>query len=124
MGITQKNLGVRGARRKALFYQAVAGPKGSFFYMDNGGGTHQESPPNWSEYDARGVAEEDLTWLPDATRALVEECRAQSKQPNGGAAGSPAEALPYTRRLYEKAVPGEEDLLQLQWMRIDVREAR
>ncbi len=88
-------------------------------------GAHQDSPANWSEHEARGGGEEDLAWLPDATRALVEECRAQSKHPVGGAAaGSAEEGPPYTSRLYEEAVPGEEDLLQLQWMRIDVRDER
>ena len=90
--------------------------------MDNAG-AHEDSPATWSEYEARGGGDEDLALLPDATRALVEECRAQSRQ-TVGAAGDVEEGLPYTSRLYEKAVPGEEDLLQLQWMRVDVRESQ
>lgn len=63
----------------------------------------------------------DLAALPDAVRAILGEGRMQSK----GVAAKPVVAgdgqeLPYPCKLYE-AVPGEEELLQLQWMRIDVR---
>lgn len=92
----------------------------------------EDSPTIWSDYDARGGDEEDLASLPPAVRAIVEECRAQSKQPStattaGGAAaegtgGAAAEeAMPYPCRMYEEAVPGQDDMLQLQWMRVDVR---
>lgn len=72
-----------------------------------------------SGYDPQD--EIDLAALPDAVRAIVEECRMQSK----GVVAKPVVAedgqeLPYPCKMYE-SVPGEEELLQLQWMRIDVR---
>lgn len=62
--------------------------------------------------------------LPEAVRAIIEQCKAQQQHEQqqtattnvGGEAG---QALPYPCRIYE-SLPGEEDLLQLQWMRIDV----
>lgn len=95
----------------------------------------EDSPTTWSEYDARGGGEPDLASLPAAVRAIVEECRAQSKQTFTTAAAAAAaegtggtaeeeEAMPYPCRMYEEAVPGQEDMLQLQWMRVDVRGAQ
>lgn len=83
-------------------------------------GAHQGSPSTWSECEAQGGDGADLASLPDGVRAIVEECRAQSKQTSGAAAAAAKEA-PYPCRMYEEAGPGEEDMLQLQWMRVDVR---
>lgn len=76
------------------------------------------SPSTWSEYEAQGGGEADLASLPEAVRAIVEESRAQTKQTSGVAS---AKEAPYPCRMYEEAGPGEEDMLQLQWMRVDVR---
>ena len=86
--------------------------------MDDAG-AHGGSPSTWSEYEAQGGGGADLASLPDGVRAIVEECRAQSKQTSGGAAA--ANEAPYPCRMYEEAGPGEDDMLQLQWMRVDVR---
>lgn len=78
-------------------------------------------------FDGDSVANEvesttDLAALPDAVRAVLEEFRAQATASSTKPPSSAGESqdLPYTCRLYE-SVPGEEDLLQLQWMRLDVR---
>lgn len=72
----------------------------------------------WEEFEARDKT--NLAALPDAVRAIVEECRAQSKPASGkDDLAVDGQELPYPCRMYE-AVPGEEELLQLQWMRIDV----
>lgn len=91
--------------------------------MDDAG-AHESSPSTWSKYESQGRDEADLASLPDAVRAIVEEGRAQSKQTSGAAkaaAAAAANEAPYTHRLYEEAAPGEDDMLQLQWMRVDVR---
>lgn len=87
----------------------------------DGTGAHEDSPSTWSEYEAQGGGEADLASLPDGVRAIVEECRAQSKQTSGPAASAAANEAPYPCRMYEEAGPGEDDMLQLQWMRVDVR---
>eukprot|EP00752_Nemacystus_decipiens_P014168 g12599.t1 len=69
--------------------------------------------------EAHYGGEADLASLPDGVRAIVEECEAQSKQ-NSGVAAPPEEEAPYPCRMYEEAGPGEEDMLQLQWMRVDM----
>lgn len=79
------------------------------------------SVTSWSEFEARAAT--DLDALPEAVRAIVEEYRAE--QAAAAAATKPTLAedgreLPYTCRMYE-SIPGEEELLQLQWMRLDVR---
>lgn len=71
--------------------------------------------------EAQARAGNDLAALPEAVRAIVEECRAES----AGSVAKPAasadgkQELPYPCRMYE-SVEGEEELLQLQWMRVDV----
>lgn len=64
----------------------------------------------------------DLAALPDAVRAVLEEFRAQAATSSTKPPPSVGDShdLPYTCRLYE-SIPGEEELLQLQWMRVDVR---
>lgn len=73
---------------------------------------------SWSEYETRD--ERGLDALPDAVRAIVEECKAQSDTTSAKhALADDGQEPPYPCRMYEE-VPGEEELLQLQWMRIDV----
>lgn len=80
--------------------------------------TFQGDADTWEDFEARDKT--NLDALPDAVRAIVEECRAQSKPASGkDDLAVDGEELPYPCRMYE-AVPGEEELLQLQWMRIDV----
>ncbi|CAM9318614.1 unnamed protein product [Hapterophycus canaliculatus] len=70
-----------------------------------------------SVHGDQGWGTAELTSLPDAVRAIVEECKAQtSKQTSTGE----EEEMPYPCRMYEESSPGEEDMLQLQWMRIDM----
>lgn len=91
--------------------------------MDDAG-AHVEPPSTFSEYEAHGDDEVDVASLPEAVRSIVEECRAQSNLISGAAAAGTASAaneVPYTCRMYEEAGPGEGDMLQLQWMRFDVR---
>lgn len=78
-------------------------------------------------FDGDSVANEvgsrtDLAALPDAVRAVLEEFRAQAAASSTKPPPSVSDSqdLPYTCRLYE-SIPGEEELLQLQWMRVDVR---
>lgn len=81
--------------------------------------TSQGDASTWEDFEARDKT--NLAALPDAVRAIVEECRTQSKPASAGKGGLTVdgEEVPYPCRMYE-AVPGEEELLQLQWMRIDV----
>lgn len=72
---------------------------------------------SWS--DSIGGGEADLASLPAAVRAIVEECRAKSTNPPPPEEQA-GEVLPYPCRMYEESVPGEEGMLQLQWMRLDV----
>lgn len=84
-----------------------------------------ESPAginSWAEFDQTREST-DLSSLPEAVRAIVEQCRAQQDAEAAAAKSAITEdglKLPYTCRMYE-SVPDEEELLQLQWMRIDVR---
>lgn len=82
---------------------------------------HKGPPSTWSGYEARGEGEEDLASLPEAVQAIIEECRAQKSNQTSAAAAVVAAEAPYPCRMYEEAEPGEEDELQLQWMRVDVR---
>ena len=82
-------------------------------------GTNQSSTSTLSEYGALDGSGADLASLPDGVRAILEECRAQSKT-SGAPAAPAAKGAPYPCRMYEEAGPGEEDMLQLQWMRVDV----
>ncbi|CAM9238283.1 unnamed protein product [Laminaria digitata] len=80
--------------------------------------TSQGDASTWEDFEARDKT--NLAALPDAVRAIVEECRAQSKPGSGNDdLAVDGQELPYPCRMYE-AVPGEEELLQLQWMRIDM----
>lgn len=81
--------------------------------------TSQGDAGTWEDFEARDKT--NLAALPDAVRAIVEECRAQSKPASAGKEdlAVDGEEVPFPCRMYE-AVPGEEELLQLQWMRIDV----
>eukprot|EP00903_Cladosiphon_okamuranus_P013875 g12907.t1 len=82
-------------------------------------GADQGSSSMWSESKAQGGDGADLASLPDGVQAIVEECRAQAKQ-TSGADATAVKGAPYPCRMYEEAGPGEEDMLQLQWMRIDM----
>lgn len=68
----------------------------------------------------QGGSAAELASLPDAVRAIVEECKAQTSKPTSTGV-TEEEEMPYPCRMYEESAPGEEDMLQLQWMRIDVR---
>lgn len=83
-------------------------------------GRHSPSVSSWCEFESQASA--DLTALPAAVRAIVEECKAEQAAEAAAAKTVVTEdgrELPYTCRMYE-TVPDEEELLQLQWMRIDV----
>lgn len=74
---------------------------------------------SWSDLETRGGGEADLASLPAAVRAIVEECRVKSTNPPPPEQQA-GEVLPYPCRMYEESIPGEEGMLQLQWMRLDV----
>lgn len=77
---------------------------------------------SWSDYEDRDGT--DLAALPEAVRTIVEECRALSKDVSRSEElAEDGQVLPYPCRLYE-SVEGEDELLQLQWMRVDVRGAQ
>ncbi|CAM9117135.1 unnamed protein product [Scytosiphon promiscuus] len=80
--------------------------------QDNG-----RSSRSGHEHHGGGAAE--LASLPDAVRAIVEECKAQTSNSISTAAAEEDE-MPYPCRMYEETTPGEEDMLQLQWMRVDM----
>lgn len=69
--------------------------------------------------DLQGESAE-LAALPDAVKAIVDECKAQTSREHSEAAPDDEE-MPYTCRMYEESTPEEDEVLQLQWMRIDVR---
>lgn len=69
----------------------------------------------WSEYESQ--RQQDEAALPDAVKAILEACRDRSNETS--LSSEDREKLPYPCRIYE-AVQGEEELLQLQWMRVDV----
>ncbi|CAM9462188.1 unnamed protein product [Ectocarpus fasciculatus] len=74
---------------------------------------------SWSDLESRGGGEADLASLPAAVRAIVEECRVKSTNPPPPEQQA-GEVLPYPCRMYEESIPGEEGMLQLQWMRLDM----
>lgn len=86
----------------------------------DGAVSHDSDRPSRSGHKDQGGSAAELASLPDAVRAIVEECKAQTSKP-ASTAGAEEEEMPYPCRMYEESTPGEEDMLQLQWMRIDVR---